>query len=145
MPHKTPRSALTPNPLKKPKSAQFVSVSNDERPSWRFSMLEFVDPFGWHQISNQKLREVHSKLKSFESMCWHNILGPNNHSVSIETLCREAQKRLRELSLDDYESLVSLRLTGKERIWGIRQEGGILLLLWWDPTHQVCPCLKKHT
>jgi len=38
------------------------------------------------------------------------------------------------------DALVSLRLSGKERVWGILQENA-LLLLWWDPGHEICPSI----
>ena len=40
--------------------------------------------------------------------------------------------------------LVSLRLSGKQRIYGI-QDRGVLLLLWWDPDHKIYPVKKKGT
>ena len=39
------------------------------------------------------------------------------------------------LGLDD---VVSLRLSGPERVFGYL-DNGVLVLLWWDPLHQVCP------
>jgi hypothetical protein len=72
------------------------------------------------------------------------ILGRNNHRVSVEILCKEARDRLSELKLDDVDELLSLRLTGAQRIWGIL-EHNVVSLLWWDPNHQVCPSPKKYT
>jgi hypothetical protein len=116
-------------------------------PAWRFSRLELVDPFGWHQIATSKLHEIRERLASFESMTWHEILVANNHanhSIKISKICRTARQRLEELKLEDIEDLVSLRVSGKERVWGIKQDN-ILLLLWWDPQHQICPSKKRHT
>ena len=87
---------------------------------------------------------MHCNLKNFETMLWNDILGRNNHAVLVSQISREAQVRLEDLKLDDNESLISLRLTGTQRIWGIRI-GNILQLLWWDPNHEVCPSEKKHT
>lgn len=64
-----------------------------------------------------------------------------NHGVQLYKLCGEAQRRLRELGYDaQIEELYTLRLAGRERIWGIR-ECNVFSLLWWDPNHQVCPTL----
>ena len=68
----------------------------------------------------------------------------NNHSVEIDKLSSTAQTRLTEIQLDDIDELVSLRLSAKERIWGILEQG-VLIILWWDPNHQVCPSNLKHT
>jgi hypothetical protein len=62
----------------------------------------------------------------------------------VGELCKTARDRLEDLRLEDIDELVSLRLGGAERVWGIR-DGNVMLLLWWDPEHAVCPSLKKHT
>lgn len=143
---KTPKSKSIPAPSKTPKS-NFIQSSNDENPSWRFSKLELVAPFGWHTIQTKLLHDIREKLKHFESMTWQEITvvaKKQNHSIPVNKICKSAQIRLKELGLDDIESLISLRMTGEQRIWGIRQKS-VLLLLWWDPNHQVYPSQKKHT
>jgi hypothetical protein len=106
-----------------------------------------VDPFGWQAIGREKLADVRAKLAAFESMTWNEILidrKKQNHSIEIWQLCKEAQDRLSELGLADVERIISLRLSGLERIWGLRQ-GVAMLVLWWDPDHQICPSILKHT
>ena len=81
-------------------------------------------------------------------MTWQDILnesggkkkgkGNHNHSVPIEKLSREVQKRLETIRQDEVGELFSLRLDAKKRLWGIR-DGHVLKLLWYDPNHQVCP------
>lgn len=109
--------------------------------------MEMVNRFGWHSIEPGKLREVRSKLAQFETMNWREILldsKKQNHSVDVDRLILHAQKWL-----DDHkyleEKLVSLRLSGRERIWGYLAEHGVMVVLWWDPDHEVCPSLLKHT
>ncbi|MDB5002120.1 MAG: hypothetical protein JWQ34_345 [Mucilaginibacter sp.] len=90
--------------------------------------------------------EVIPKLKSLEGFNWHELerqqFGKQNktkhHNVSVSKICKDAQKRLEELKLDDCDELFSLRLSGTFRIWGIRQFG-FLQLLWIDPDHEVYP------
>lgn len=50
----------------------------------------------------------------------------------ISDIAPFAQARLKELRLDDFEQVVSLRLSGQERVFGI-QDRRVLSLLWWDP------------
>ena len=110
-------------------------------------MIETVDPFGWHKITAEKLIEIKDKIRNFESMTWADILvsaKKNNHSIPIDDLCKTAKERIKDLQLDDIDQLVSLRLSGTERIWGVLQDG-VMLLLWWDPDHQVCPSPLKFT
>lgn len=80
-------------------------------------------------------------------MTWSEILVDSkkqNHTIPIPELSKEAQSRLREIGNDDIDTLISLRLSGKRRVWGIRT-GSTLSILWWDPEHRVCPSKKKHT
>jgi hypothetical protein len=132
------------------KIPRIESLPNDNSlpPSWRLSMLEMVNPFGWHKIESvEKLREILGKLCELEALNWNEILvirKKQNHEVDVGDLCKVARDRLIEIELDDIESLVSLHLSGAERVWGIREKS-ILKLLWWDPNHQVYPYVKKHT
>ena len=106
-----------------------------------------VDPYGWSELDRTALNIIRERLRSFESMTWNEILVQahrQNHLVSIERLCKEARDRLEENRQSDIAELVSLRVGGGERVWGIL-DGSILKLLWWDPEHAVCPSLKKGT
>lgn len=105
------------------------------------------DPFGWHEIGHEKLTEIRSKLASLEDSTWNDILltsKKQNHRIPIGDLEDDAQRRLRELHLDDVDEVISLRLSGKERVFGICYDVA-LTLLWWDPEHKVCRSELKHT
>jgi hypothetical protein len=141
-PKKQVKIGVSPTPSKTSKSEAFPNL-NEMRPAWRIERLELCDPFGWHEISPIKLFEVRTKLAEFEKLTWNNVLVERkhlNHTVQRWKLCKEAQRRLSEIALDDLEEVVSLRLSGKERVWGFRIEGA-MTLLWWDPNHSVCPSL----
>ena len=76
---------------------------------------------------------------------FEELSGPSgNKAIPIEHLCSDAQNRLRDLGLDDYDEVWEMRIGGKERVWGLR-DASVMLLLWWDPEHEVCPSEKKHT
>ena len=84
-------------------------------------------------------------MRNFEKKKWSEILGHDhyqNHKIHVSGIAKEAQKRLKELGHDDQEELVSLRLTGKQRLWAIEIEGKAFLL-WWDPNHEIYPSPKK--
>lgn len=143
---KSPIAAQLPSPTKIP-----VAIPPPDywqaNPSWRISMLKMIDPYGWHKIDKRTLDRIRQRLSNFETMTWSDILvvgKKRHHTVSIDRISAEAKKHLRELRQYDIDELVSLSLTGLERIWGIRQ-GSILRLLWWDPNHLICPSLRKHT
>ena len=51
---------------------------------------------------------------------------------------REAKQRLIAIRQDDRDGLWRFGLTGKERVWGIRDDD-MFFALWWDPCHKICP------
>lgn len=105
--------------------------------------MELVAPYGWHTLDGSTLLYIREKLAHFETMTWNEILiaaKKRNHSIAVADLSPEAQQRLEDLGLG-LDEVVSLRLSGPERVFGYL-ENGVLVLLWWDPEHQVCP--SKH-
>ena len=109
-------------------------------------MLDLNGPWGWLNIKLKDLLvEIVDKLKNFESMTWSEIeSNKKSHLISLDKIAKKAQERLRERELDDLEELYSLRLSGKERIWG-KRENEAFYIIWWDPDHTVYPVQKKHT
>jgi len=143
MGNKHPKAKLQPQPSKTPKKAGFDENPLRLRPAWRTGSMEMVDPFGWHVLDATTLTEIREKLKNFESMFLGDLYGPKkkSHMVDVNQLSKDARDRLAALRLDDVEQLLSLRLTGAKRIWGIL-EHNVVTLLWWDPKHLVCPSIK---
>lgn len=132
-------------PQKMPRVSPGFDTAENNNPVWQVRNIELGGPFGWQVLTRDLfLDNVLPKIKNLESMTWGEILCRNNHEVRVADLDKEAQKRLQTLKLDDVDQLVSLRLSGRERIWGIRIRS-TLRLLWWDPDHKVCPSLLKHT
>lgn len=97
---------------------------------------------------------LHTKLSEFESKTWDAIEKETygtasgnkskHHGIKICDLSPKAQKRLKELKLDDIDEVFSLRLEGKLRIIGIRKLN-CLSILWIDREHEVCISNKKNT
>ena len=58
---------------------------------------------------------------------------------------KSARDRLQKLKLDDIDELMSFRISGKERVWSIRQLNNVMKVLWWDPNHEIYPIRKRHT
>lgn len=71
-------------------------------------------------------------------MTYGEIEGRQNHQIPVKQLGKAARDRLMQLGFDDFDSLLSLRVTQTERIWGVKAANGISLL-WWDPEHTVYP------
>ena len=97
-------------------------------------------PFGWNALTVRDALRVRDRLRALESMTWQEILNaPHcpNHPIAIDALKSPARVRLRELRADDVEEVISLHVTGRQRILGLRHTHGTLALLWWDPNHSV--------
>jgi len=101
------------------------------------------EEWGWNLIDGATMHEIRERLAGYEGMTFRDIIRAGSHEVEVYRLCSEAQKRLKEIPLA-LDALMSLRISGKGRLWGVRT-GHVIDLLWWDPAHQVCPSLKKHT
>jgi hypothetical protein len=120
-------------------------TSLDKCPAWHLDLIDLKGPWGWENVGKEFFfTEIIPKIKNFEKMFWKEILNKQNHEVQVAQICKEAQKRLKHIDCDDIENLVSLRLSGTQRIWGFREDN-IFKILWWDPDHQVYPSKKKHT
>ena len=142
---KEARSAFHPHPGKDPRTRGDPDSFYGERPSWRISRLDMRDPYGWHAVDPKTLGSIRDKLASIKTRTWSAILVESkkqNHLVPVVELSKAARDRLDELKLDDLQELLSLRLSGPERVWGILDRG-VVTLLWWDPLHKVCTSILK--
>ena len=59
-------------------------------------------------------------------------------AYSVEQIHQEAQDRLKELQLDDFEEIFRFRTAGTERLYGLRV-GVTFKMLWYDPYHNIYP------
>lgn len=116
-------------------------------PAWAFSRC---DTEKWALCGCKEIYDsVIKKLGDFEGLTWMEIMsqsggrshGTNSHFEDVGELIREAQKRLRELHLDDLDQVFSLRLSGTERIYGILNDR-VLRIIWYDPNHEIYPMSK---
>lgn len=119
------------------------SLSVPKEPSWQFHLLCKKSNFAW-PADEENTKKILGILQRFETMTWDEIVGSRNHQISPDKLIKEANDELTKLNQDDIEieTLFSLHINGKERIWGIRDRN-TLKLLWWDPEHKVCPSFKQ--
>ena len=133
--------AVDPLETKRPRG----KVDQDAKFRWLTNVADLGGPFPWTQCDhNQLFREVIPRLHNLESNTWHTLHMTGSHPISVDKICKLAHDRLHEIGKTQCENLYSLRLTGRERIWGIKI-GYVFHLLWWDPGHQICPSPLKHT
>lgn len=140
---KQPR--LANNPQDRTLRVQSPGSTDHQTIAWQLHRVDHGGQWGWDLCHHQTFTDmILAKIKAFDQMTWHALASTGSHQVSLSDLCKEAQQRLSEIRQDDIDSLYSLRIRGKERIWGIR-EGRVLKILWWDPDHSVCPSQKRNT
>lgn len=142
---KRPSRKVNPPDKKIPRGVDKAIQGELDLVGWHVRTIDRNGPWGWEEINAPTVwNHIFSKMRDFETMTWGEILGKNNHQISISEISPEAQRRLIEINQDDIEDLVSLRVDAKKRIWGIRDRH-ICKILWWDPKHTVCPAKKRHT
>lgn len=143
MPRKKPRHKKTPSLKKKATSQEMVPVSK-KQVKWCFEL--FDKNITWHEddYTEETFRTVAKNMKKYSSMTWGAIENNRhrNHSVKAHKIIPQAQKRLVELMLDDYDDIWRFRFDGLKRIWGIRDKH-IFRVLWWDPQHKICPSTPR--
>lgn len=116
----------------------------------RFIFARF-DDHDWHESSRQAERtpfeSVAAHLKSRELMTWREILTTRrkqDHEVDPSAISTEAQGRLSQRVRDVSGPLWSFRVSGEQRIWGLKL-GSEFHVLWWDPHHRVYPSTLRNT
>ncbi len=139
---KTVKEVEAVSATKRPRDG--VTSSFCARPVWSFSRLD-CDYKKWGLHHTDKLfEEVITKLKDLEGMNWNDIMqaaggrnhGTNSHFEDVADLIPEAQKRWRQLGLEEYDQVFSLRLTGTHRLYGILLDG-VLSIVWYDQNHEI--------
>lgn len=130
----------TPNPKKTPVIPdQMESDGWRQTPVWSFSKFDPEINLPKGDINSCSFCEIAGHLRAYEGMAWKDIIAKEdrNHYVDIDKFQKFAVDRLRVLGMDEYESIFRFRLTGKNRLWGVK-EGRVFLVLWWDPEHEIC-------
>ena len=113
-------------------------------PAWKIGQADFDGPWCPKRMQKEVFYNIISKLKGFERSTWPEIERGGSHFIPVNSIIGNAQRRLQALKLDDTNDLFSLRLSGTERLWGLRSND-VFSVLWWDPDHQICPSTMKHT
>ncbi len=139
-----PKVSRQPQPKKHPK-AQFVNDSEFSI-SWRLSDSDHGGNWAWTNLGDPiQYKRVIERLQEFEKKNWNEIIRSGSHPISVGDIVKSARDRLQKLKLDDIDELMSFRISGKERVWSIRQLNNVMKVLWWDPNHEIYPIRKRHT
>src|SRR5438552_3549727 len=82
----------------------------EKRPLWQFRSADLTgSEWCWRtRTTETHLENILERLRSFETMTWHEILSKKDgsHAISPDQVCPEAQKRLADLRLDIVDELI---------------------------------------
>ena len=124
----------------------------NQNPSWTFANADQeLWAFSEDHVGGVIWSEIIPRLRALETQTWREILVTDkkqNHSLDLKDLNKDARDRLTERYIEA-EALISLRLTGRHRLYGY-MTGGIFNILWYDNEHGdnskcVCRSHLKHT
>lgn len=101
----------------------------------------------WHASAGGM--RVQTFIASYDNVkIWREVLeeksfgksGVKKKHVSypVSEIAKEAQDRLKEINMDDYEEIFRFRMTNLERLYGF-VVGATFTTVWFDPTHKVYP------
>lgn len=148
---KQPRSEYVVSSKKIPVENENAESYFTKHPVWRFMRCD-NEHDSWSVQNNCDFNNnLMNRLIDFEGLTWQEIIsasggkksGSNSHFIEVYKLSKSAQKRLEELNIFE-DQLFSLRLTGKERLFGVLING-IFHILWYDNKHEICPVKKRNT
>lgn len=115
-------------------------------PKWSFIKSDFEHSKWGLDQNTEYLPTMLMRFKEWEKVLWKDVLTPTSgrksntqsHPMAVNILSKEAAKRLSALHLDEYDTLYSLAITGKQRVWGIMiEDTGTFQVLWYDPLHEI--------
>jgi len=142
--HPDPSIKYKPKTEKKPKLTPIFEIEDD---TVIFSFLWFDKVNQWGTGKQENLHnfwELAEKLKSIEQRSWRHIAGNQgrDHSVPFSHLINRAKELAVERKIDDFDEIWSFHFNGTQRLWGVKYNRR-LMIVWWDPEHQICPSLKN--
>jgi hypothetical protein len=130
-----------------PKRPHYLGLPNieDRHIAWRFSKADLGGPYTCNGFSYGDFQQLWNRLRAFEKMNVSEMQRAGSfHFMPLAKMTREDRQRLSGIELDDIDGLYSFHIDGPCRMWCTKVEN-ILVLVWWDRNHGVCPVVKSHT
>lgn len=128
-----------------PVIAEAITLYDDRKLAWRIGKIQLVEPYSWHVLDANDVARMRAKLGSLERSTWKDVFvhdARNNHSIRSDQLkCPVARKWMAD-HMADQPLLWTIRVSAKERIWGIVSEGAYQIVFW-DPDHLIWPVPKN--
>ena len=141
---KKPKIGVNPSQTKTPKLTTTFE-REDDTIIFSFQWFDSINKWCKNDLPKEHdVWEIIEKLKGFEQKKWKHLAAnqDRDHSVPFHKLIPAAQAAAIKKQIDDQDEIWSIRLTGMQRVWGVKH-GRHFMVIWWDPHHQVCPSLKN--
>lgn len=108
---------------------------------FRFNRVDVGGPWCLTSITPEDHLQLISFMKQMEGLAVREVI--DGHTGKREDVAGAspndaAQRRARDMFLQDHERIHSLRVSGPKRIWGLQFENQFSVI-WWDPGHDVWP------
>jgi hypothetical protein len=142
---KKPKIVENVQSKKSPVIAESVSLYDDDKAAWRVGRIQIVDPYGFHELDATGIARVKERLASLERSTWKDIFirdAEYNHQIEVQNLRCQIAKKWMEDHLPDQPCLWTIRVTARERIWGILAEKAYQIVFW-DPEHLIWEIQKR--
>lgn len=137
---KQPHLVSLPAPEKKPRIERDPDVVKDMPITWglKFADLHADCKWSWQKVDPAHLESLHSQLVGMEGKTLHALQKNGGvKDIPAHHLKCAAKERLKELRLEEADTLWELRLDRKWRVWGL-VEGSTFYFLWWDENETAC-------
>jgi hypothetical protein len=143
---KQPKIAALPAREKQPGlQKEPDDVHKNDPISWGLGRVDFHGAWGWLKLDREHLDELHQELVKLEGKTLHKLLQTKKvKDIPTVHMKREAQQRLKDIDLEEHDTVWELRLPGKRRAWGL-VERSVFQFLWWDPLETACNPPPKGT
>lgn len=142
---KLARTSVQPASEKRPVPGPPVPEDPQARIMFRLGLMDYGGPWGFDGLSSAHVKLIAESCRSWETLTVGEFRGlPSHVEIAKEALINDAQERMIEIGLEEYDGLWHLRLGNKPRLWGLL-DGHVFYVVWWDPEHEVCPSAKKNT
>jgi hypothetical protein len=87
-------------------------------------------------LSKQDLKQLSNFLRRISSMTWAQIRSSDG--VKMKKIPRHSLSYALPQTVSEDEDIFEMRVSQEHRIWGF-PNNGTFYVVWFDPTHAVCP------
>ncbi|MCK6203917.1 hypothetical protein KZX50_00450 [Bacillus infantis] len=129
------------DPAKKRKGSN--RIPEPEPPTTTYNTLPTISFFHLcdrngqlQDLGRQDLKQLSSFLRRFSCMTWSQVR--RSDGIKMKKIPRYSLAYPLPATVSEDEEIFELRVSQEHRLWGF-QNNGTFHVIWFDPTHSVCP------